>query len=91
MAAAHEAGFTKDSDTLGEVYETIRGSDMVLLLISDAAQTQIYPKVFEAMKPGSTLGVSHGFLLGHLKNEGKKFPDHIDAVAVHLPKRKFNQ
>lgn len=31
---------------------------------------------------GATLGLSHGFLLGHLEALGKKFPDDINVVAV---------
>lgn len=31
---------------------------------------------------GATLGLSHGFLLGHLDALGKKFPDDINVVAV---------
>lgn len=34
------------------------------------------------MKPGSTLGLSHGFLLGHLQAQGDKFRDDINVVAV---------
>ncbi|GIX05924.1 MAG: hypothetical protein KatS3mg115_0327 [Candidatus Poribacteria bacterium] len=60
----------------------IRSSDLVLLLISDAAQVETYRQVFEAMKPGATLGLSHGFLLGHMKNVGDSWPDHINVVAV---------
>ena len=46
--------------------EVVAESDIVLLLISDAAQTELYPQIFSAMKPGATLGLSHDFLLGHL-------------------------
>ena len=60
----------------------VQESDLVLLLISDAAQAELYPKVFEAMRPGATLGLSHGFLLGHLKNVGAKFPANINVIAV---------
>ena len=31
---------------------------------------------------GATLGLSHGFLLGHLDALGKKFPEDINVVAV---------
>lgn len=82
IAEAGEAGFTKDNGTLGEMFAVIKESDLVLLLISDAAQSELYGKVFEAIRPGATLGLSHGFLLGHLENEGKKFPDNINVVMV---------
>lgn len=35
---ARAVGFTEESGTLGDIWETISGSDLVLLLISDAAQ-----------------------------------------------------
>ena len=62
--------------------EVVAESDMVLLLISDAAQTQLYGEIFAAMKPGSTLGLSHGFLLGHLDSVNATFPDNINVIAV---------
>ena len=79
---AEQEGFTKDNGTLGEMFEVIRESDMVLLLISDAAQSELYPQVFEAIRPGATLGLSHGYLLGHLRNVGDQFPDNINVVGV---------
>ena len=80
--AAREAGFTEQNGTLGEMFEVIKESDLVLLLISDAAQSQLYPQVFEAIRPGATLGLSHGYLLGHLNNEGKAFPKNINVIMV---------
>jgi ketol-acid reductoisomerase len=79
---ARAAGFSEQSGTLGEMFEVIRESDLVLLLISDAAQSQLYSQVFEAIRPGATLGLSHGFLLGHLTNEGKAFPKNINVIMV---------
>jgi ketol-acid reductoisomerase len=82
MAAARQAGFTEDNGTLGEMYDVIRTSDMVLLLISDAAQAEQYKEIFAALKPGATLGLSHGFLLQHLENEGTSFPKNVNVIAV---------
>lgn len=82
MQAAEAAGFTKAGGTLGEMYEVIRESDLVMLLISDAAQAENYEKVFENMKDGATLGLSHGFLLGYLKSIGKSFPANINVIGV---------
>ena len=45
-------------------------------------QSTEYSKIFEAIKPGATLGLSHGYLLGHLKNEGKTFPKNINVMMV---------
>jgi ketol-acid reductoisomerase len=84
-ASADEAravGFTEDDGTLGEVFDVIGSSDLVLLLISDAAQAELYPKIFDALKPKATLGLSHGFLVGHMANEGASFPKGINVVGV---------
>jgi ketol-acid reductoisomerase len=79
---ARSVGFTEESGTLGDVIETVAESDLVLLLISDAAQADNYKEIFKAMKPNSVLGLSHGFLLGHLNSVGDSFPDDISVIAV---------
>ena len=80
--AAQEAGFTEANGTQGEMYDVIRESDMVLLLIADAAQAAQYKEIFAALRPGATLGLSHGFLLAHLENEGAAFPAGNNVIAV---------
>ena len=82
MKAAEQKGFTKQNGTLGEMYDVIKTSDLVLLLISDAAQAENYKKIFKALKPGSTLGLSHGFLLGYLKMIGEDFPKKVNVIGV---------
>ncbi|MCL7051888.1 hypothetical protein MKW94_018066 [Papaver nudicaule] len=82
FAEARSVGFTEETGTLGDIYETVAGSDLVLLLISDAAQADNYEKIFSYMKPNSILGLSHGFLLGHLQSQGVDFPKDISVVAV---------
>ena len=84
MAAAREAGFSEENGTLGEMYEVVAESDMVLLLISDAAQVENYKKIFATLKEGAVLGLSHGFLLGHLESVVApvlKSPDEPDKAA----------
>lgn len=70
LAEARAARFTEENGTLGDIWETIAGSDLVLLSISDSAQADNYEKVFSHMKPNSMLGLSHDFLLGHLRSPG---------------------
>jgi len=82
FAAARAAGFTEEDRTLGEMFDIIRTSDMVLLLISDAAQAELYEQIFAALRPGATLGLSHGFLLGYLTQRGAEFPAGSDVIAV---------
>mmetsp|Transcript_25254 Transcript_25254/g.63638 ORF Transcript_25254/g.63638 Transcript_25254/m.63638 type:complete len:445 (-) Transcript_25254:661-1995(-) len=81
-AEAEQCDFTKEKGTLGEVFDVIADSDMVILLISDAAQAKLYPRILAAMKPGATLGLSHGFLLGVMQNEGAEFRPDINVVLV---------
>jgi ketol-acid reductoisomerase len=82
MAEARKAGFTEENGTMGEMFAVVKESDITLLLIADAAQAELHTRVFEALRPGSTLGLSHGFLLGHMKNVGTKFPANINVIAV---------
>lgn len=82
IPSANKAGFNEADGTLGEMYRVISESDLVLLLIADAAQVQHYKAIFAAMKPGATLGLSHGFLLGHLQSIGEQFPDNINVIGV---------
>ena len=79
---ARAEDFSEDDGTLGEMFDVIGRSDLVILLISDAAQAQLYPKIFEALRPGATLGLSHGFLLAHLKSLGQDFPPNVDVIGV---------
>ncbi|XP_072993711.1 ketol-acid reductoisomerase, chloroplastic-like [Typha latifolia] len=79
---ARAAGFTEENGTLGDIWEIVPGSDLLLLLISDAAQADNYEKIFSHMKPNSILGLSHGFLLGHLQSHGLDFPKNINVIAV---------
>lgn len=45
-------------------------------------QADLYPRVLAAMKPGATLGLSHGFLLGVMQNDGVDFRNDINVVLV---------
>jgi len=82
MDEAREAGFVEANGTLGEMFDVVRESDLVLLLISDAAQAELFERIFATIRPGSTLGLSHGFLLGHMKNAGARFPETINVIGV---------
>ncbi|XP_020578814.1 ketol-acid reductoisomerase, chloroplastic-like [Phalaenopsis equestris] len=86
---ARAAGFSEDNGTLGDIWETVSSSDLVLLLISDAAQADNYEKIFYHMKPNSILGLSHGFLLGHLQSLGLDFPKNISVIAGSSGKADF--
>ncbi len=82
MAEAEKVGFSKADGTLGEMYQICTQSDLILLLISDAALAQNYKKIFAAIRPGATIGLSHGFLLSHLQSIGDDFPSNNNVIAV---------
>ncbi|BCD91347.1 hypothetical protein fh0823_14860 [Francisella halioticida] len=79
---AEAVGFTRESGTLGEMFEVIKESDMAIILISDAAQAKLYDKIFAAVKPGATLGFSHGFLIGFVKGINCRIRDDINIIAM---------
>ena len=68
----------KPTHTLGFSCHHISLSPCVLVLL----QANLYPRILAAMKPGATLGLSHGFLLGVLKNDGVDFRKDINVVLV---------
>ncbi|GLJ19983.1 hypothetical protein SUGI_0362410 [Cryptomeria japonica] len=74
---AHTAGFLVENGTLGRIINTISGGDLLLLLISDAAQADIYQKLH------SILDISHSFLLGHLKSSSAASPKDISVIDVY--------
>jgi len=82
MADARSVGFTEETDTLGEQMAVCSESDLVLLLVSDQAGADHAAEYFAALKPGATLGLSHGFLRCHLDNVGGSFPANHNVVAV---------
>src|ERR1700730_1024758 len=77
-----KAGFTEANGTRGEMYEVIAGSDLVLLLISDAAQADNFDGIMAALRPGPPLGLSHGFLVAFVKSAGKAFRNDINIIGV---------
>ena len=79
---AEAAGFSEAKGTLGDMMPVIAESDLVILLISDSAQSTLYEEIFSHLKKGATLGLSHGFLLGYLQSAGKSFPADINVIAV---------
>ena len=80
--AAQAVGFTKENGTLGEMFDVLKASDLAIVLISDAAQAKLYNQIFSAIKPGATLGFSHGFLIGYVESIGYKIRDDINIIAM---------
>ena len=80
--AARAEGFREDTATLGEMFEVIHSSDLVLLLIADAALAAHHEAIFRALRPKAILGLSHGYLLAHLNAVGRDFPPGHSVVAA---------
>jgi ketol-acid reductoisomerase len=79
---AEAAGFTKANGTLGEMFHVLKESDLAIILISDAAQAKLHDEIFSAVKPGATLGLSHGFLIGYVESIGYKVRKDINIIAM---------
>lgn len=74
---AKQAGFSTNT-----IENVSKESDLLLFLVSDSAQATMYKSVLSNMKKGATLGLSHGFLLGHMKNNNDYFPKDINVIAM---------
>ncbi|MFZ9035423.1 MAG: ketol-acid reductoisomerase [Francisellaceae bacterium] len=81
-SAAKSAGFCEEDGTLGEMFAVLKKADLAIILISDAAQAQLYKAIFSALKPGATLAFSHGFLIGYLESTNTEIRDDINIIAM---------
>ncbi|MES5820302.1 ketol-acid reductoisomerase [Streptomyces sp. RG80] len=81
-ADARAHGFTEEDGTLGDWLTVAADSDLVILLIADAALAAHHQEIFAALKKGAAIGLSHGFLLGHLRETGGDFPPDHAVIAV---------
>ncbi|MFI6439297.1 ketol-acid reductoisomerase [Streptomyces sp. NPDC050759] len=81
-ADARAHGFTEADGTLGDWLAVAADSDLVVLLIADAALAAHHQEIFAVLKPGAAIGLSHGFLLGHLRETGGEFPAGHPVIAV---------
>src|SRR5207253_7793938 len=79
---ARADGFSETDGTLGDMFDVIRDSDLVILLIADAALVDRHEEIFRALKRDAIIGLSHGFLLAHLQSSGGCFPSDHSVIAV---------
>ena len=68
--------------TLFDIDEAVRRGTIVQLLVSDAAQRQIWPVVKANLKPGAALCFSHGFSIAYSKQTGVVPPKNVDVILV---------
>ncbi|MEU6139714.1 ketol-acid reductoisomerase [Streptomyces sp. NPDC047081] len=81
-ADARANGFTEEDGTLDDWLAVAADSDLLILLIADAALAAHHPEIFAVLEPGAVIGLSHGFLLGHLRETGGEFPAGHGVIAV---------
>ncbi|HLH54749.1 MAG TPA: ketol-acid reductoisomerase [Verrucomicrobiae bacterium] len=68
--------------TLFDIEEAVRRGTIVQLLVSDAAQRQIWPAVKANLQPGAALCFSHGFSIAYSKQTGVIPPKNVDVILV---------
>jgi ketol-acid reductoisomerase len=72
----------KPGETLFSLEEAAERGTIVVMLISDAAQMAVWPKIKGLMKEGDALYFSHGFSIVY-KDQTKVIPpDNIDVIMV---------
>src|SRR5258708_18381384 len=69
-------------ETLFDIDEAVRRGTIVQLLVSDAAQREIWPVVNANLHPGAALGFSHGFSIAYSKQTGVVPPKNVDVILV---------
>jgi ketol-acid reductoisomerase len=79
---AEAAGFDFANGTLMSVEEALGTSMMSLALIADAAMAEHGQELVGMMPSGATLGLSHGFWLGHLEARGEQPRQDIDIIGA---------
>jgi ketol-acid reductoisomerase len=68
--------------TLFDIDEAVRRGTIVQLLVSDAAQREIWPAVKANLQPGSALCFSHGFSIAYARQTGVVPPKGVDVILV---------
>jgi ketol-acid reductoisomerase len=68
--------------TLFEVEEAVRRGTIIQLLVSDAAQRVVWPRIKPLMTKGKALYFSHGFSIAYRKFTGVVPPKNLDVIMV---------
>jgi ketol-acid reductoisomerase len=68
--------------TLFDIDEAVRRGTIIQMLVSDAAQRQIWPVVKANLKSGDALYFSHGFAIAYRKQTGVVPPKNVDVIMV---------
>jgi ketol-acid reductoisomerase len=68
--------------TLFDIEEAVQRGTVIQVLVSDAAQRQIWPLVKKNLKAGDALYFSHGFSITYSKKTGVVPPKNVDVIMV---------
>ena len=69
-------------ETLFEVEEAARRATVIQVLVSDAAQRDIWPAIKQCLNPGDALYFSHGFSITYKDQTGVVPPADVDVLLV---------
>jgi ketol-acid reductoisomerase len=72
----------KPGETLFSIEEAAQKGTIVCMLLSDAAQIQIWPRIKQYMTPGKALYFSHGFAITYKERTNVIPPADIDVIMV---------
>jgi ketol-acid reductoisomerase len=72
----------KPGKTLFDIKEAVQKGTVIQMLVSDAAQRQIWPLVKKNLKPGAALYFSHGFSIAYKTQTGVIPPKNVDVIMV---------
>lgn len=78
---AVEDGFVP-GETLFSIEEALEKGTIIMYLLSDAAQIQVWPTVKESLKNGKALYFSHGFGITYNDQTGIIPPADVDVILV---------
>ena len=68
--------------TLFEIEEAAKRGTIIEMLVTDAAQKQIWPDIKKCLNPGDAVYFSHGFSIVYKDQTGVIPPDNVDVIMV---------
>ncbi len=68
--------------TLFDIEEAVRRGTIIQMLLSDAAQREVWPQIKKNLKAGDALFFSHGFSIAYRTQTGVIPPKNVDVIMV---------
>ena len=72
----------KPGKDLFDIEEAAKRGTVIQMLVSDAAQKSIWPRIKKCLNPGDALYFSHGFSIAYRKLTGIVPPKNVDVIMV---------